>query len=75
MIIIFDLHGCMPCYSPCMEEFEQTMLGSFELRGNMFRNTFGIMVGADGKLYLDLEAVPDAKTDVGQLPSADVKAE
>lgn len=75
MIIIFDLHGRTPCYSPCMEEFEQTMLGSFELRENMFRNTCGIVVGVDGKIYLDLAAVPDAKTDVGQSPSVDVKVD
>ena len=63
MIIIFDLHGTIPCYSPCMEEFEQTMLGSFELRENMFRKTCGIMVGADGRIYLDLASVPDVHCD------------
>ena len=34
-----DLHGTIPCYSPCMEEVEQTMLGCFELRGIMIRKT------------------------------------
>ena len=46
-----------------MEEFEQTTLGSFELRENMFRKTCGIFVGADGRIYLDLMSVPDARDD------------
>ena len=51
-----------------MEEFEQTMLGSFELRENMFRNTCGIVVGADGRIYLDLATVPDVD---GAIVSSD----
>lgn len=58
MIIIFDLHGQIPCYSACMETFEEAMLGSFELRENMFRKTCGIRVSSDGKIFLDLSAAP-----------------
>lgn len=29
MILIFDLHGAIPIYSPCMEQFEETMIASF----------------------------------------------
>ena len=49
MIIIFDLHGVISCYSPCMEQFEETMFGSFELRGNAFKNMCGVVIGSDGE--------------------------
>ena len=58
MIIIFDLHGVIPIYSPCMETFEETMLGSFELCSNMFRKMCGIYIGDDGIIRLDLMPVP-----------------
>ena len=41
-----------------MEEFEETMLGSFELSENMFRKMCGIMVDHDGLIKLDLCPVP-----------------
>ena len=59
MIIIFDLLGVIPCYSTCMENFDQTMLGSFELNENAFRKTCGIIVEPDGRITLDLAPVPD----------------
>ena len=58
MIIIFDLHGVIPIYSPCMETFQETMLGSFELCSNMFRKMCGIYIGDDGIIRLDLMPVP-----------------
>lgn len=57
MIIIFDLHGAIPIYSPCMETFEETMLGSFEQCSNMFRKMCGIYIGDDGVIRLDLMPV------------------
>ena len=59
----------LPDGYPCMEEFEQTMLRSCELRGNMLRKTCGVIVGADGRIYLDLASVPDVKDDVGPSTS------
>ena len=59
MIIIFDVHGAIPCYSPMMEQFEETMLGSFELNENVFKEMRGIEVNPDGRLLLDLGHVPD----------------
>ena len=72
MIIIFDLHGVIPCYSPCMEQFEDTMLGSIGLRGNMFREMCGSIVGPDGETFLDLSVVPDVILDAG--PSTGVNS-
>ena len=59
MIIIFDVLGVIPCYSTCMEDFGQTMLGSFELYENALRKTCGIIVEPDGRIILDLAPVPD----------------
>ena len=42
-----------------MEDFDQTMLGSFELNENAFRKTCGIIVEPDGRIVLDLAPVPD----------------
>ena len=55
-----------------MEEFDETMFGSFELRENMFRKKIGIVIkGADGKIYHGLAADPDSKVDVGQSLGVD----
>ena len=54
MIIVFGLHGVFPIYSPCMEQFEEIMLGSFPLCPNMFRKMCGIHIGDDGITRLDL---------------------
>ena len=36
-IIIFDISGVVPIYSPSMEDYEHTLLGSFSLKSNEFR--------------------------------------
>ena len=59
MIIIFDILGVIPCYASCMEDLDQTMLGSFELNENAFRNCCGIIVEPDGRIVLDLALVPN----------------
>ena len=58
MIIIFDINGVIPCYSPCMEEFEETMLGSFDLASNMFKDTCGITVGRNGLIAIAIAPLP-----------------
>ena len=49
--IIFDLHGVIPCYTPYMEQFEETMLGSFELKGHTFKKMRGIVVVLGVSMY------------------------
>ena len=51
-----------------MEECDQTMLGSFELKGNAFKKECGIVVGSDGEIYLDLADVPDSSNHAKETP-------
>ena len=63
MIIIFDLHGVIPIHSPCMEQLQETMFGSFALCSNMFKNMCDIHIVDDGIIRLDLSPVPGCVSD------------
>ena len=45
-----------------MEQFEETMLGSFELKDNAFKKMCGVEVNPDGRLVLDLGHAPGVGT-------------
>lgn len=60
-IVIFDLHGVVPIYSPAEEEMKYTMLGSFELDANDFRKTCGVYLAKHGTLGVDIHP-PDHKS-------------
>ena len=53
-VIIFDLAGVVPIYSPAMEDFKHTKLGSFALNANEFRSVCGIWMNEDGRLEVDI---------------------
>ena len=58
--IIFDVSGCVPVYSPCMEEMTDNMLGSFKLDANVFKDHCGISVTKRGTIEID--SLPEPKT-------------
>ncbi len=56
LIIIFDLDGVIPVYKAELETSD-SMLGTFELAMNAFKEQCGITIDKVGKISLELPAV------------------
>ena len=58
MIIISDVQGVIPIYSPCMETFEETMLGASKFAvdnpHNVFAISCGLKLGSLGMLAIQI---------------------
>ena len=57
-VVIFDIDGAVPIYSPKMEEPGGTR-GTFELGLNAFRDRCGFIINDEGYIQLGLPALDD----------------